>query len=82
MCSVVLQPVIFQACFLSAKKHCCHGYSYASGGPDACVCPHVLTGALEIVGEMKSQGVPFSKDSFTLAFATCYKLVRASITFS
>ncbi|XP_036435854.1 pentatricopeptide repeat-containing protein 2, mitochondrial isoform X2 [Colossoma macropomum] len=31
-------------------------------------------GALEVVGEMKSQGVPFNKDTFTLAFATCYKL--------
>ncbi|KAL6463523.1 hypothetical protein MHYP_G00279140 [Metynnis hypsauchen] len=31
-------------------------------------------GALEVVGDMKSQGVPFNKDTFTLAFATCYKL--------
>ncbi|XP_066517494.1 pentatricopeptide repeat-containing protein 2, mitochondrial [Hoplias malabaricus] len=31
-------------------------------------------GALEVVGEMKSQGVPFNKDTFTVAFATCYKL--------
>ncbi|KAI4887515.1 hypothetical protein NFI96_018948 [Prochilodus magdalenae] len=30
--------------------------------------------ALEVVGEMKTQGVPFNKDTFTLAFATCYKL--------
>ncbi|XP_016144620.1 pentatricopeptide repeat-containing protein 2, mitochondrial-like [Sinocyclocheilus grahami] len=29
---------------------------------------------LEVVGEMKKQGVPFSKDTFMLAFATCYKL--------
>ncbi|XP_077087224.1 pentatricopeptide repeat-containing protein 2, mitochondrial isoform X2 [Siphateles boraxobius] len=29
---------------------------------------------LEVVGEMKKQGVPFNKDTFTLAFATCYKL--------
>ncbi|XP_067294703.1 pentatricopeptide repeat-containing protein 2, mitochondrial [Pseudorasbora parva] len=29
---------------------------------------------LEVVGEMKKQGVPFNKDTFMLAFATCYKL--------
>ncbi|XP_051552260.1 pentatricopeptide repeat-containing protein 2, mitochondrial-like [Myxocyprinus asiaticus] len=29
---------------------------------------------LEVVGEMKKQGVPFNKDTFILAFATCYKL--------
>ncbi|KAK7173270.1 hypothetical protein R3I93_003170 [Phoxinus phoxinus] len=29
---------------------------------------------LEVVGEMKKQGVPFNKDTFVLAFATCYKL--------
>ncbi|KAI5608250.1 pentatricopeptide repeat-containing protein 2, mitochondrial, partial [Silurus asotus] len=31
-------------------------------------------GALELFGEMKAQGVAFNKDTFTLAFATCYKL--------
>ncbi|XP_076844422.1 pentatricopeptide repeat-containing protein 2, mitochondrial isoform X2 [Brachyhypopomus gauderio] len=31
-------------------------------------------GALEVVRVMKSQGVPFNKDTFMLAFATCYKL--------
>ncbi|XP_072529992.1 pentatricopeptide repeat-containing protein 2, mitochondrial isoform X3 [Salminus brasiliensis] len=30
--------------------------------------------ALKVVGEMKSQGLSFNKDIFTLAFATCYKL--------
>ncbi|KAF4113193.1 pentatricopeptide repeat-containing protein 2, mitochondrial isoform X2 [Onychostoma macrolepis] len=29
---------------------------------------------LEVVGEMKKQGVPFNKDTFMLAFAACYKL--------
>uniref|UniRef100_A0A8C1YVQ3 Pentatricopeptide repeat domain 2 n=1 Tax=Cyprinus carpio TaxID=7962 RepID=A0A8C1YVQ3_CYPCA len=29
---------------------------------------------LEVLGEMKKQGVPFNKDTFMLAFATCYKL--------
>ncbi|KAK9974655.1 hypothetical protein ABG768_022733 [Culter alburnus] len=29
---------------------------------------------LDVVGEMKKQGVPFNKDTFILAFATCYKL--------
>ncbi|XP_062844695.1 pentatricopeptide repeat-containing protein 2, mitochondrial [Trichomycterus rosablanca] len=31
-------------------------------------------GALNLVKEMKTQGVAFNKDTFTLAFATCYKL--------
>ncbi|KAK3509104.1 hypothetical protein QTP70_020312 [Hemibagrus guttatus] len=31
-------------------------------------------GALELIREMKAQGVAFNKDTFTLAFATCYKL--------
>ncbi|XP_026863724.2 pentatricopeptide repeat-containing protein 2, mitochondrial isoform X1 [Electrophorus electricus] len=31
-------------------------------------------GALEVVREMKTQGVCFNKDTFMLAFATCYKL--------
>ncbi|XP_028829465.1 pentatricopeptide repeat-containing protein 2, mitochondrial [Denticeps clupeoides] len=30
--------------------------------------------ALDVMAEMRNQGVPFSKDTFTLAFATCYKL--------
>ncbi|XP_056602159.1 pentatricopeptide repeat-containing protein 2, mitochondrial [Triplophysa dalaica] len=29
---------------------------------------------LDVVGKMKSHGVPFNKDTFTLAIATCYKL--------
>ncbi|XP_073716737.1 pentatricopeptide repeat-containing protein 2, mitochondrial [Misgurnus anguillicaudatus] len=29
---------------------------------------------IEVVGKMKNQGVPFNKDTFTLAMATCYKL--------
>ncbi|XP_043094331.1 pentatricopeptide repeat-containing protein 2, mitochondrial [Puntigrus tetrazona] len=29
---------------------------------------------LEVVGEIKKQGVPFNKDTFMLAFAACYKL--------
>ncbi len=41
------------------------------------VTDDVLTGCLEVVGEMKKQGVPFNKDTFMLAFATCYKLVKA-----
>ncbi|KAM9441403.1 pentatricopeptide repeat-containing protein 2, mitochondrial [Clarias gariepinus] len=31
-------------------------------------------GSLELMWEMKAQGVAFNKDTFTLAFATCYKL--------
>lgn len=31
--------------------------------------------ALEVLRAMKSQGVPFNKDTLTLACATCYKLV-------
>ncbi|XP_053474303.1 pentatricopeptide repeat-containing protein 2, mitochondrial [Ictalurus furcatus] len=31
-------------------------------------------GALKLIWEMKAQGVAFNKDTFTLAFATCYKL--------
>lgn len=34
-------------------------------------------GGLDVVGKMKIHGVPFNKDTFTLAIATCYKLVRA-----
>ncbi|KAM6985286.1 pentatricopeptide repeat-containing protein 2, mitochondrial [Aplochiton taeniatus] len=29
---------------------------------------------LEVLREMKNQGVPFNKETFTLAFGTCYKL--------
>ncbi|XP_051955337.1 pentatricopeptide repeat-containing protein 2, mitochondrial [Xyrauchen texanus] len=36
------------------------------------VSDYVLTDGLDVVGEMKKQG--FNKDTFTLAFATCYKL--------
>lgn len=32
--------------------------------------------ALEVLRIMKSQNVPFNKDTLTLAFGTCYKLVR------
>ncbi|XP_063067342.1 pentatricopeptide repeat-containing protein 2, mitochondrial [Engraulis encrasicolus] len=31
-------------------------------------------GALKVVAEMRNQGVPFNKDTYTLACATCYKL--------
>ena len=34
-----------------------------------------VSDALEILREMKSQGVAFNKDTYMLAFATCYKLV-------
>ena len=34
-----------------------------------------VSDTLEILREMKSQGVPFNKDTYMLAFATCYKLV-------
>ncbi|XP_047665555.1 pentatricopeptide repeat-containing protein 2, mitochondrial isoform X1 [Tachysurus fulvidraco] len=34
-------------------------------------------GVLELIREMKAQGVVFNKDTFTLAFATCYKLNTA-----
>lgn len=34
-----------------------------------------LTGALEVLIEMKKQGLPFSKETYLLAFAICYKLV-------
>ena len=34
-----------------------------------------LAEALEILREMKSQRVVFNKDTYMLAFATCYKLV-------
>nr|XP_046230625.1 pentatricopeptide repeat-containing protein 2, mitochondrial isoform X1 [Scatophagus argus] len=30
--------------------------------------------ALEVLRSMRNQGVPFNKDTFTLAFGTCYKL--------
>ncbi|XP_030641749.1 pentatricopeptide repeat-containing protein 2, mitochondrial [Chanos chanos] len=33
--------------------------------------------ALEVIAEMRNQGVSFNKDTFTLAFATCYKLNNA-----
>lgn len=42
------------------------------------VTDRVHTGCLDMVGEMKKQGVPFNKDTFILAFATCYKLVKAA----
>lgn len=40
--------------------------------------PHswLLAGALEVMIEMKNQDVKFSKDTYVLAFAVCYKLVR------
>lgn len=41
------------------------------------VTDRVPTGGLEVVGEMKKQGVPFIKDTFMLVFAICYKLVKA-----
>lgn len=44
---------------------------------DEIVTDGVFTGGLEVVGEMKKQGVQFNKDTFMLAFATCYKLVKA-----
>lgn len=34
-----------------------------------------LAGALEVLGEMKKQGIPFNKETYLLAFAICYKLV-------
>lgn len=33
-----------------------------------------LAGALEVLGEMKKQGIPFNKETYLLAFAICYKL--------
>ncbi|XP_035421723.2 pentatricopeptide repeat-containing protein 2, mitochondrial isoform X1 [Cygnus olor] len=30
--------------------------------------------ALEVLGEMKKQGIPFNKETYLLAFAICYKL--------
>lgn len=38
-----------------------------------------LLGALNLVKEMKTQGVAFNKDTYTLAFATCYKLVCVTL---
>ena len=35
-----------------------------------------LAGALEVLIEMKNQDVKFSRDTYVLAFAVCYKLVR------
>jgi len=34
-----------------------------------------LIGALEVLAEMKKQGIPFNKETCLLAFAICYKLV-------
>jgi hypothetical protein len=36
----------------------------------------LVADAMEILREMKSQGVAFNKDTYMLAFAICYKLVR------
>ena len=30
--------------------------------------------ALEVLAEMKKQGIPFNKETYLLAFAICYKL--------
>lgn len=38
----------------------------------------LLVGALEVLIEMKNQDVKFNKDTYVLAFAICYKLVRLS----
>lgn len=35
----------------------------------------LIAGALELLRDMMSQGVPFNKDTYMLACATCYKLV-------
>lgn len=35
-----------------------------------------LAGALEVLAEMKKQGIPFNKETYLLAFAICYKLVN------
>lgn len=35
----------------------------------------ISVGALTVMAEMRNQGVTFSKDTYTLACATCYKLV-------
>lgn len=40
----------------------------------------IITGALEVLRVMRNQGVSFNKETFTLAYATCYKLVRSSST--
>lgn len=34
-----------------------------------------LIGALEVLVEMKKQGIPFNKETYLLAVAICYKLV-------
>lgn len=34
-----------------------------------------LIGALEVLVEMKKQGIPFNRETYLLAFAICYKLV-------
>ena len=34
-----------------------------------------IVDALEVLSEMKSQGVPFNKDTYMLACGICYKLV-------
>lgn len=34
-----------------------------------------VSAALEVLRAMRSQGVPFNKDTLILAFGTCYKLV-------
>lgn len=38
----------------------------------------LLVGALEVLIEMKNQDVKFNKDTYALAFAICYRLVRLS----
>lgn len=35
----------------------------------------IVPGAMEVLRTMRSQGVPFNKDTMTLATGTCYKLV-------
>jgi len=38
----------------------------------------LLAGALEVLIQMKNQDLKFNKDTYVLAFAICYKLVRLS----
>lgn len=68
--------ILHQCYFLSAKMHTVLSVAMVSVYV-MWVNDDVYTGCLEVVGEMKKQGVPFNKETFMLAFATCYKLVKA-----
>lgn len=38
-----------------------------------------VSAGLEVLRTMRSQGVPFNKDTLMLAFGTCYKLVTLAV---